>query len=62
MTANDASAIRYTLSHIPRGAKPGTELSMIPTIIAIVVVIVIVCAIAGIYNNMVTLRKRMDNA
>ena len=62
MTANDASAIRYTLSHIPRGAKPGTELSMIPTIIAIVVVIVIVCAIAGIYNNMVTLRNRIDNA
>ncbi|WP_066831337.1 LemA family protein [Collinsella ihumii] len=35
---------------------------MIPTIIAIVVVIVIVCAIAGIYNNMVTLRNRIDNA
>lgn len=35
---------------------------MIPTIIVIVVVIVVICAIAGIYNNMVTLRNRIDNA
>lgn len=35
---------------------------MIPVIIAIVVVVAIVCAIAGIYNNMVTLRNRIDNA
>lgn len=35
---------------------------MIPLIIGIVVVIAIVCAIAGIYNNMVTLRNRIDNA
>ena len=35
---------------------------MIPIIIGIVVVIIIVCVIAGIYNNMVTLRNRIDNA
>lgn len=35
---------------------------MITVIISIVVVIVIVCAIAGIYNNMVTKRNRIDNA
>ena len=35
---------------------------MITVIIGIVVVIVIVCAIAGIYNNMVTKRNRIDNA
>ena len=35
---------------------------MIPVIIGIVVVVVIVCAIAGIYNNMVTKRNRIDNA
>ena len=35
---------------------------MIPTIIGIVIVIAIICAIAGIYNNMVTLRNRIDNA
>ncbi|MDM8299540.1 LemA family protein [Collinsella tanakaei] len=35
---------------------------MIPTIIGIVVVIAVICAIAGIYNNMVTLRNRIDNA
>ena len=35
---------------------------MLPVIIGIVVVIVIVCAIAGIYNNMVTKRNRIDNA
>ena len=34
---------------------------MIPIIIGIVVVIIIVCVIAGIYNNMVTLRNRIDN-
>ena len=35
---------------------------MITVIIGIVVVIVIACAIAGIYNNMVTKRNRIDNA
>lgn len=35
---------------------------MLPVIIGIVVVIVIACAIAGIYNNMVTKRNRIDNA
>ena len=35
---------------------------MITVIIGIVVVIVIVCAISGIYNNMVTKRNRIDNA
>ena len=35
---------------------------MITVIIGIVVVIVIVCAIAGIYNNMVTKRNRIDHA
>ena len=35
---------------------------MIPAIIGIVVVVAIAIAIAGIYNNMVTLRNRIDNA
>ena len=35
---------------------------MLPVIIGIVVVVVIVCTIAGIYNNMVTKRNRIDNA
>ena len=35
---------------------------MLPVIIGIVVAIVIICAIAGIYNNMVTKRNRIDNA
>ena len=35
---------------------------MATIIIGIVVVVVIVCAIAGIYNNMVTKRNRIDNA
>ena len=35
---------------------------MIPIIIGIVIVVAIVCAIAGIYNNLVTLRNRIDNA
>ena len=35
---------------------------MLPVIIGIVVVIVLVCCIAGIYNNMVTKRNRIDNA
>lgn len=35
---------------------------MIPIIISIVVVIIVICAIAAIYNNMVTLRNRIDNA
>ncbi len=36
--------------------------NLIPIIIGIVVVIVIISIIAGIYNNMVTLRNRIDNA
>lgn len=35
---------------------------MVPIIIAIIVVFVIAVAIAGLYNNMVTLRNRIDNA
>lgn len=35
---------------------------MIPLIVAIIIVVVIGIAIAGIYNNMVTLRNRIDNA
>ncbi len=35
---------------------------MLPVIIGIVVLVVIACAIAGIYNNMVTKRNRIDNA
>lgn len=35
---------------------------MIPVVIGIIVVIAIVCAIVGIYNNLVTLRNRIDNA
>lgn len=35
---------------------------MIPVIIGVIVVVVIACAIVGIYNNMVTLRNRIDNA
>lgn len=35
---------------------------MIPWIIGIVVVVAIVMIIAGIYNNLVTLRNRVDNA
>ena len=35
---------------------------MIPVIIGIVVVVVIFMAIVGIYNNLVTLRNRVDNA
>ena len=35
---------------------------MLPVIIGIVVVVVIASAIAGIYNNMVTKRNRIDNA
>ena len=35
---------------------------MIPAIIGIFVVVAIAIAIAGIYNNMVTLRNRIDNA
>ena len=35
---------------------------MIPVIILIVVIIAVVCVIANIYNKMVTLRNRIDNA
>ena len=35
---------------------------MIPAIIGIIAVVAIAIAIAGIYNNMVTLRNRIDNA
>lgn len=45
----------------PRGL-PGNGASMIPAIIGIIVVVAIAIAIAGIYNNMVTLLNRIDNA
>ena len=35
---------------------------MIPVVIGIIIVIAIVCAIVGVYNNLVTLRNRIDNA
>ena len=35
---------------------------MVGIIIAIVIVVALICAVAGIYNNMVTLRNRIDNA
>lgn len=35
---------------------------MITIIVGILVVVALVCAVAGIYNNMVTLRNRIDNA
>lgn len=35
---------------------------MIPVVIGTIVVIAIVCAIVGVYNNLVTLRNRIDNA
>lgn len=35
---------------------------MIPLIVGIIIVIAIVCAIVGVYNNLVTLRNRIDNA
>ena len=35
---------------------------MLPVIIGIVIIVAIVSTIAGIYNNMVTLRNRIDNA
>lgn len=35
---------------------------MIPVVIGIIVVTAIVCAIVGVYNNLVTLRNRIDNA
>lgn len=35
---------------------------MIPMIVGIIIVVVIAMAIAGIYNNLVTLRNRVDNA
>lgn len=35
---------------------------MIPIIVGIVIVVAIIGAVAGIYNNMVTLRNRIDNA
>lgn len=35
---------------------------MLPIIIGIVLVVAIISAVAGIYNNMVTLRNRIDNA
>ena len=35
---------------------------MIPVIVGIIIVIAIVCAIVGVYNNLVTLRNRIDNA
>lgn len=35
---------------------------MIPLVIGIIIVVIIVCAIVGVYNNLVTLRNRIDNA
>ena len=35
---------------------------MIALIVGIIVVIAVACVVAGIYNNMVTLRNRIDNA
>ena len=35
---------------------------MVVIVIIIVVVVVLACIVAGIYNNMVTLRNRIDNA
>lgn len=35
---------------------------MIPVIVGIIAIVVVGSAIAGIYNNMVTLRNRIDNA
>ncbi|OUP10511.1 LemA family protein [Collinsella sp. An2] len=35
---------------------------MIPIIVGIVIVFIVIVAIAGLYNNMVTLRNRIDNA
>ena len=35
---------------------------MLPVIIGIVIIVAIVSTIAGLYNNMVTLRNRIDNA
>ena len=35
---------------------------MIAVIVAIVIVVALACVVAGIYNNMVTLRNRIDNA
>lgn len=39
-----------------------TGVFMLPIIIGIVLVVAIISAVAGIYNNMVTLRNRIDNA
>lgn len=56
----------YTESQHKRGAKIASrgngERMSLPLIIGIVIVVVIVMAIAGIYNNLVTLRNRVDNA
>ena len=35
---------------------------MIPLVIGIIIVVIIVCASVGVYNNLVTLRNRIDNA
>lgn len=35
---------------------------MIPLVVGIIIVVIIVCAIVGVYNNLVTLRNRIDNA
>lgn len=52
--------LHMAAAHGPCAAENGAP--MIPVIIGIVVVIAIICAIAGIYNNLVTLRNRIDNA
>ena len=38
------------------------DFQMVVIVIIIVVVVVLACIVAGIYNNMVTLRNRIDNA
>ena len=55
-----SSVNQRQLAHAAAAIRNGDI--MITVIIGIVVVIVIVCAIAGIYNNMVTKRNRIDNA
>lgn len=38
------------------------DFQMVVIVIIVVVVVVLACIVAGIYNNMVTLRNRIDNA
>ena len=59
-----AGAHGYTCPQRQRGARCPIRngACMIPLIIGIVVIVAIAMAIAGIYNNLVTLRNRVDNA